>query len=165
MNRCQPKVYLFALLALLAMGSSPAAAAERIFAFDDQYVQIEAGYFPAAGKGDFGIEVLMTPKPGWKILADNSSGSKPLRLKVSPGKCLKAKGSTHFSAPDHSATDESGAYSEHYTKSASIRQEFSRQKCSQKGGYEGSAALTYLLCQDNRCVGPFNREIKFKAPE
>ena len=145
--------------------ASDACAAEKIFDSDDQYVRIEAGFFPAESRGNFGIELLMTPKPGWKILAGNSSTVKPLRLKFSPSKCLKLKGGTRFPAPDLSGTDDSGAYSEYFTKSASIRQEFSRVKCSQKSGIEGALALTYLLCQDNRCVGPFTKEIRFRAPE
>ncbi len=138
-------------------------AEEKIFTFDDQYIEIEARKFPGKSKSGFGIEVSMTPKPGWKILASNSSSIKPLRLRFAPSKCLKLKGSPRNSAPDLSATDDSGAYSEYFTKTASIRQEFSPIKCIQKNSVEGIATLTYLLCQDNKCVGPFSKEIRFKA--
>lgn len=163
------KLFFAALLCLSASAASypalPAYAGEKVFNFDDQYVQIAAETLPGESKGAFGIELLMTPKPGWKILAGNSSTVKPLRLKFSPSKCLKLKGATRLPPPDLSGTDDSGAYSEYFTKSTSIRQEFSRLKCTQKEGFDGSVALTYLLCQDNRCVGPFTREIRFKAPE
>jgi hypothetical protein len=145
--------------------SAAAASAGKVFNFDDQYVQLEAGIFPGESRSAFGIEVTMTPKPGWKILAGNSSGVKALRLKFSPAKCLKMNGATQISPADWSGTDDSGAFSEYFTKTASLRQEFSTQKCTQKNGLEGRANLTYLLCQDNRCVGPFSREFRFKAPE
>lgn len=119
--------------------------------------------FSGSGKSAAGIEVLMTPKPGWKLLAGNSSSIKPLRLKMSSSKCLKMKGAPSYSAPDLSGTDESGAYSEYFTKTASIRQEVTKLKCTQKTGVDSSATLTYLLCQDNKCVGPFSREIRFKV--
>jgi len=138
-------------------------AEEKIFDFDDQYIQIEARKFSGESKSVFGLEVTLTPKPGWKLLASNSSSIKPLRLKFSPSKCLKVKGKTHTSVPDLSGTDDSGAYSEYFTKTASIKQEFSRLKCTQKSGLEGTATLTYLLCQDNRCVGPFLKEIRFQT--
>ncbi|HZV81258.1 MAG TPA: hypothetical protein VFF53_03720, partial [Geobacteraceae bacterium] len=99
-KRCvQPKLMVIALssfLAVAAFSSERVAAAarpgEQVFAYDDQYVQLEAGVVPGEGKAQFGLEIGMTPKPGWKILADNSSGTKPLRLKFSPGKCLKVTG-------------------------------------------------------------------------
>ncbi len=143
-------------------GATAAYAGEQVFSHDDQYIRIGAELVPE-DKGQFGLEIVMVPKPGWKLLADNSSGSKPLRLKFSPGKCLKLKGKTRMPAPDLAGTDESGAYSEYYTKETVIRQDFTRLACK-KGG-EGSVALSYLLCQDNKCVGPFSREIRFRAPE
>jgi hypothetical protein len=106
----------------------------------------------------------MTPKAGWKLLADNSASIKPLRLKFAPSKCLKSKGPLHYSKADISGTDDSGAYSEYFTRTAAIRQEFAKLDCTQKNGFASSAALTYLLCQDNKCVGPFTREFRFKAP-
>lgn len=142
----------------------PARGAEKIFTFEDQYIHIEAALSAGSGKGAAGIEVLMTPTPGWKLLADNSSSLKPLRLKVAPSKCLQLKGLPRYSKPDMAGTDDSGAYSEYYTKMASIRQEFSKRKCTRKSGFDGSATLGYLLCQDNKCVGPFTREIRFTVP-
>ena len=158
------KVLFASSFCLLALSASLANGEEKIFNFDDQYVQIEAGIFTGSSKGTAGIEVLLTPKPGWKLLAGNSSSMKPLRLKFSPSKCLKLKGTPRYSTPDLSGTDDSGAYSEYFTRTASIRQEFSKRKCTQKSGFESSATLSYLLCQDNKCVGPFTREIRFRAP-
>lgn len=151
-----------AIFCLTAMAALPAVAAEKIFSFDDQYIQIEAGISSGTGKAA-ALEVLMTPKPGWKLLAGNSSSIKPLRLKVAPSKCLKLQGGTVYSPPDLSGTDDSGAYSEYFTKTASVRQEFFRLKCPQKSALDSSATLTFLLCQDNKCVGPFSKEMKFKA--
>lgn len=143
----------------------PASAEQRLFTADDQYVQIEAVALPGESRTGFGIDVRLTPKPGWKLLAGNSSSINPLRLKFSPGQCLKLKGPIRQSTPDLSGTDDSGAYSEYFTQTASLRQEFSRLKCARKNGLEGVAALSYLLCQDNRCVGPFSKEFRFRAPE
>ena len=161
-------IALSSLLAVAAFSPEQVAAAarpgEQVFAYDDQYVQLEAGVVPGEGKAQFGLEIGMTPKPGWKLLVDNSSGSKPLRLKVSPGKCLKVKGKTRIPAPDVAGTDESGAYSEYFTQKTTIRQDFTRLACGQKKGTEGSVTLSYLLCQNNRCVGPFSREIRFRVP-
>lgn|GEM_PF-2185697 len=171
-HRVPRKLILLALSSLLAVFPFPwegvATAAhegERVFTHDDQYIQLEAVLVPGENKAQFGLEIVLTPKPGWKLLVDNSSGSKPLRLKFSPGKCLKLKGKTRIPAPDLAGTDESGAYSEYFTKEAIIRQEFTRLGCGQKKGGEGSASLSYLLCQDNKCVGPFSREMRFRAPE
>lgn len=151
-----------AAMACILLASLPVYAKEKIFGFDDQYVQIDAGV-TGEGKSSFAVEIQMAPKPGWKLLADNSASTKPLRLKFTASKCLKLKGGTSYSKPDVSGTDESGSYSEYYTKTASIRQEFARQKCDQKSGFNGSATLVYLLCQDNKCVGPFSREMKFRV--
>lgn len=163
MNYLQPVFLFITSFCLLAISASQVFAEEKVFNFDDQYIQIEAGMFTGESKSVFGIEVRMTPKPGWKLLAGNSSSIKPLRLKFSSSKCMKLKGAIQSSPPDLSGTDDSGAYSEYFTKTASLRQEFSRLNCTQKNGLEGTATLTYLLCQDNRCVGPFAREIRFKA--
>jgi len=137
---------------------------EQFYAFDDQYVQIEAGLVPGEQSAQFSLEIGMTPQPGWKLLVDNSSGSKPLRFKFAPGKCLKVKGKTRIPAADLSGTDESGAYSEYFTRKATIRQDFTRLACGPKKAAEGAATVSYLLCQNNKCVGPFSREIRFKAP-
>ena len=165
----QAKLVVIALGSLLAVPAfttvQAAATGEQVFAYDDQYIQIEAELASGENKGQFGLEIGLTPKPGWKLLVDNSSGSKPLRLKFSPGKCLKLKGKTKIPAPDLAGNDESGAYSEYFTQKATIRQDFTRLACGQKKGGEGVATLGYLLCQDNKCVGPFSREIRFKAPE
>lgn len=142
----------------------PASGAEKIFTFDDQYIQIEAGIFTGSSKGTTRIEVRMTPKPGWKILAGNSSSIKPLQVKFSPSKCLKLKGAARYSPPDLAGTDDSGAYSEYFTRTASISQEFLKLKCAPKSGFDSSATLSYLLCQDNKCVGPFSRAIRFRSP-
>jgi hypothetical protein len=143
--------------------AAAAGSAESVFSHDDQYILIEAGLVQGESSSQFGLEIGLTPKPGWKILVDNSSGSKPLRLKFSPGKCLKLKGKPRIPAPDLAGNDESGAYSEYFTGKATIRQDFTLS-CGQKKGTEGIASLSYLLCQDNRCVGPFSREIRFRAP-
>lgn len=166
----QAKLVVIALGSLLAVPAITtvqvaAATGEQVFAYDDQYIQIEAGLTSGENKGQFGLEIGLTPKPGWKLLVDNSSGSKPLRLKFSPGKCLKLKGKTKIPAPDLAGNDESGAYSEYFTQKATIMQDFTRLACGQNKGGEGTATLSYLLCQDNKCVGPFSREIRFKAPE
>jgi len=166
----QAKLFVIALGSLLAVSALTtvqvaAASGEQVFVYDDQYIQIEAGTAPGEDKAQFGLEIGLTPKPGWKVLVDNSSGSKPLRLKFSPGKCLKLKGKTRIPAPDLAGNDESGAYSEYFTQKAIIRQDFTRLACGQKKGVEGAATLSYLLCQDNKCVGPFSREIRFRAPE
>ena len=144
--------------------SASTVTADKIYNFDDQYIQIEARTVFGESRSAFGMEVSLTPKPGWKLLASNSSSIRPLRLKTSPGKCLQLKGAVQQSAPDWSGTDDSGAFSEYFTKTATIRQEFSRLKCADKKGFTGSAAISYLLCQDNRCVGPFSREFRFTAP-
>ena len=141
-----------------------AVQADKIYNFDDQYIQIEARTVSGESRSVFGMEVSLTPKPGWKLLASNSSSIRPLRLKFTSGKCLQLKGAAQQSAPDWSGTDDSGAYSEYYTKTAIIKQELARLKCSDKKGFAGNAAISYLLCQDNRCVGPFSREIRFSAP-
>ncbi len=156
-------VSLFACAALCPAASAPAG--EKVFNFADQYIQIEAGIFPAESRNAFGLEVRLTPTPEWKLCVSNSSSIKPLRIRFSPAKCLKLKGATHYPPADLSVTDDSGAYSEYYTKTASVRQEFSRLNCTQKNGFNGAAFITYLLCQDNKCVGPFSKEIRFKAPE
>lgn len=168
----KPRLTVLALCALLAAAPFPsvrvaaaADAGDQIFTYDDQYLQVEAGLVPGESRAQFGLEIGLTPKPGWKLLVDNSSGSKPLRLKFSPGKCLKLKGKTRIPAPDLAGNDESGAYSEYFTKEATIRQDFTRLACGQKKGAEGGVTLSYLLCQDNKCVGPFSREIRFRAPE
>jgi hypothetical protein len=163
MNCLQPGLLSIISFCFIAISALQAFAEEKVFSFDDQYIQIEAGVFAGASKSVFEIEVRMTPKPGWKLLAGNSSSIKPLRLKFSSSKCMKLKGAMQSSPPDLSGTDDSGSYSEYFTKAASLRQEFSRLNCTQKKGLEGIATLTYLLCQDNRCVGPFTREIRFKA--
>lgn len=156
---------LGSLLTLAAlMPGKAAAAGERIFTYDDQYIGIEAGVVPGGDKNQFGLELGLAPKPGWKLLVDNSSGSKPLRLKFSPGKCLKLKGKSIVPAPDLAGTDESGAYSEYFTTETTIRQDFTRLTCGQKKVAEGSLSLSYLLCQHNKCVGPFSREIRFRPP-
>lgn len=163
------KLAVLALSLLLAAAKpSPAAAGTgpgvSVFSHDDQYILIEAGVVPAGSDASFGLEIGLTPKPGWKVLVDNSSGTKPLRLKFSPGKCLKLKGKTRIPAPDLAGNDESGAYSEYYTGHTVIRQDFGLA-CGPKRGGNGMAALTYLLCQNNRCVGPFVQEIRFSAPD
>ena len=171
LNYLQTKLFFitfFCLFAIAALCPGRTSASwgtteEKFFNFADQYIQIEAGMFTAESKNVSGIEVSLTPKPGWKLLAGNSSSIKPLRVKFSPSKCLKLKSSMQYSPPDLSGTDDSGAYSEYYTKTAYIRQEFSRLKCTQKNGFDGVATVTYLLCQNNRCVGPFSKEIRFKA--
>lgn len=164
-NKFHASYVVLVSFCLLAVSAAPVSAARKIYTFDDQYVQIEAGTFSPENKGAPGIEVLMTPKPGWKLLAGNSSSLKPLRLKFAPMKCLKPKGATLFSTPDVAGTDDSGEYSEYFTKTASVRQEFSKQKCQQQSISDASATLSYLLCQDNKCMGPFAREIKFKAAD
>jgi hypothetical protein len=155
-----------ALLILAAPDPARAAAADeaKIFSFDDQFIRIDARLLPDENKNLFGLEVRMTPQPGWKLSASNASSIKPLRLKFSLPSCLKVKGATRFSPPDLSGTDDSGSYSEYFTKTAYISQEFSRLKCAPKSG-DGIATVTYLLCQDNRCVGPFSKEIRFRAPD
>jgi len=159
------QLLLLALLSLLPTASLPAeAAGDKVYAFEDQQIRIEAAVASVSARGDFDLQISMNPRSGWKILADNSSGSKPLRLKFSPGKCLKLKGKSSMPAPDLAGTDESGAYSEYYTKETVFRQEFGRLPCGQKKGAEGVASISYLLCQDKRCVGPFSREMRFKAP-
>lgn len=155
---------LFAAAIPANLLSASPALAERIYNFDDQYIQIEAKTVSGENRSVFGMEISLTPKPGWKLLASNSSSIRPLRLKFTPGKCLKLKGASQQSAPDWSGTDDSGAFSEYYTKTAVIKQEISRLKCTDKKGFAGSAAISYLLCQDNRCVGPFSREIRYTAP-
>lgn len=168
-NYLQPRLFLvtfFCLLAIAALypdwiSAATANREEKIFNFEDQYIQIEARKFSGESKGVFGVEVSLTPKPEWKLCASNSSSIKPLRLKFLPSKCLKLKGTTHYSSPDLSGTDDSGSYSEYYTQTASIRQEFSLLKCAQKNGFVGAATLTYLLCQNNKCVGPFSKELRF----
>lgn len=165
--KTQPAVTMFCLLAVAMTAgliSAPPAQAEKIYSFDDQYIQIEAKTVPTENRPVFGIEVNLTPKPGWKLLASNSSSVRPLRLKLSPGKCLQLKGAGQQSAPDWSGTDDSGAFSEYFTNTATIRQDFSRLKCTDRKGFAGSATISYLLCQDNRCVGPFSREFRFSAP-
>lgn len=170
-NRCvKSKLMLLALAPLLASHLltaivAEAAQAEQVFVHDDQYIRIEAGLATGENRGQFGLEIGMTPKPGWKLLVDNSSGTKPLRFKFSPGKCLQLKGKTRIPAADLAGNDESGAYSEYFTRTATVRQDFTRLACGQKKRVEGAATLSYLLCQDNKCVGPFTREIRFKAPE
>lgn len=169
-NPCvKPKLILLALCALLtAVATSrvaEAAQAEQVFVHDDQYIRIEAALTTGENRGQFGLEIGMTPKPGWKLLVDNSSGTKPLRLKFSPGKCLQLKGKPRIPAADLAGNDESGAYSEYFTRTATIRQDFTRLACGQKKRAEGAASLSYLLCQNNKCVGPFTREIRFRAPE
>lgn len=154
----------FAVALPLELLSAPSLQAEKIYNFDDQYIQIEAKTVSVDGRAAFGIEVYLTPKPGWKLLASNSSSIKPLRLKFSPGKCLQLKGAGQQSLPDWSGTDDSGAFSEYFTKTATMKQELLRMKCADKKGLAGRAAISYLLCQDNRCVGPFSREIRFTAP-
>lgn len=146
------------------LAAAPLPEAEKIFTFDDQYIRIEAGMF-SAERSVVGVELLLTPKPDWKLYASNSSSIKPLRVKFQTSQCLKVKGAPLYSPPDIAITDDSGSYSEYFTKTASIRQEFSRLKCTQKNGFEGTAVVTYLLCQHNKCMGPFTREIRFKAPE
>ena len=163
MNYLQPGFLFIIFFCFIVISASQAFAEEKVFSFDDQYIQIEAGMFTGESRSVSGIEVRMTPKPGWKLLAGNSSSIKPLKLKLSSLKCMKLKGAMQSSPPDLSGTDDSGSYSEYFTKTASLRQEFSRLNCAQKNGLEGIAALSYLLCQDNRCVGPFIREIRFKA--
>jgi hypothetical protein len=150
------------VFAALNPARSAAATGEEVFTFYDQYIQIDASLFPGGNNSTFGLEVRMTPQPGWKLCASNASSIKPLRLKFSLPPCLKVKGTTHYSPPDLSGTDDSGSYSEYFTKTAFIRQEFSRLKCTPKSA-DGVVTATYLLCQDNRCVGPFSREIRFKA--
>ncbi len=152
-----------ATIFVIAVAAPEAYSGEKIFKYDDQYVRIEAGMISGGSKGTAGIEVLMTPMSGWKLLADNSSSIKPLRLKLLSSKCLQLKDATQFSPPDLSGTDDSGVYSEYFTKTATLRQEFSLLKCLPKSGLVSSATLTYLLCQNNKCVGPFSREIKFKV--
>lgn len=169
-HHVKPKLILLTLGMLLAVAPFPGEGAtanpgERVFSHDDQYIQLDAVLVPGENRTNFGLEIVMEPKPGWKLLADNSSGSKPLRLKFSPGKCLKLKGKPRIPAPDQAGTDESGAYSEYFTKEVVIRQDFTRLACGQKKGGEGFASLSYLLCQENKCVGPFSREIRFRAPE
>lgn len=156
----------FCLLAGAALCPDRISAASakgegKVFNFEDQYIQIEARKFSGEGKGAFGVEVSLTPKAEWKLLAGNSSSIRPLRLKPLPAKCLKLKGAAQFSPPDLSGTDDSGSYAEYYTKTASIRQEFLLLKCAPKNGLVGAATLTYLLCQNNKCVGPFSKEIRF----
>jgi len=163
------RLFIAACCTLLFLAApDPARAAEadeaKIFSFNDQYIQIDARLFPGESKNVFGLEVRMTPQPGWKLSASNASSIRPLRLKFSLSSCLKVKGTTHFSTPDLSGTDDSGSYSEYFTKTAYINQEFSRLKCAPKGG-DGTATVTYLLCQDNRCVGPFSKDIRFRAPD
>ena len=167
MYRRHRQTRLRSILCLVACTLCPVtgSAEQRQFTFDDQYVQIEAVTVPGENRAGFGIDVRLTPKPGWKLLAANSSTIKPLRLKFSPGQCLKLKGTIRQSTPDVAGTDDSGAYSEYFTQTASLRQDFARLKCARKNGLEGGGTLTYLLCQDNRCVGPFSREFRFKAPE
>lgn len=167
MNMTYPvtKTLFIISFCLTALGASLADAEEKIFNFSDQYIELEANMFPGESKSVFGLEVTLKPKQGWKVLAGNSSSVKPLRLKISPSKCLKLKDTAKHSAPDLAGTDDSGSYSEYFTKTASIRQEFSRIKCSQKSGLDGIATLTYLLCQDNKCVGPFSKDIRFKGLE
>lgn len=143
--------------------SSTASAQEKVDSYEDQYLEISAGV-SRTGKNGVMLKVIMTPRPGWKLLADNSSGTRPLRLKPSGSKCLKVKGAALFSKPDLAGTDDSGVYSEYYLKEAAVMQEFSSLPCSQKNLTMGSAALTYLLCQESKCVGPFSRELKFKVP-
>jgi len=155
---------LIAAAILPGLFSASPARAEKIYTHDDQYIQIEARTVSGESRSVFGMEVSLTPKPGWKLLASNSSSIRPLRLKPATGKCLQLKGAVQQSAPDWSGTDDSGAFSEYFTKTATIKQEFSRLKCTDKKGFAGSAAISYLLCQDNRCVGPFSREFRFTAP-
>lgn len=158
---------LFSLFAVILPAELFLAAkvqAEKIYSFDDQYIQIEARTVSGESKSAFGMEVSLSPKPGWKLLASNSSSIRPLQLKFKPGKCLQLKGAGQQSAPDWSGTDDSGAFSEYYTKTAVIKQELVRLKCTDKKGLAGSTAISYLLCQDNRCVGPFSREIRYTAP-
>jgi len=163
---------VMALGSLLAVAVLPPARAvaaarpgERVFTYDDQYIQLEADVTPGDSKTRFGLDIAMTPKGGWKILADNSTGTRPLRLTFSPGKCLRVTGKSRMPAPDVAGTDESGAYSEYFTQKATIRQDFTTLACGQKKRAEGAASLHYLLCQNNKCVGPFSREIRFRAPE
>jgi len=168
----QTKLVVLALCSFLAIAPFAAVqvaaaiqAGEQVFAHDDQYIKVEAGLVPGENRAQFGLEIGLTPKPGWKLLVDNSSGTKPLRLKFLPGKCLKLLGRPKIPAPDLAGNDESGAYSEYFTRKATIRQDFTRLACGQKKGANGSATLSYLLCQDNKCVGPFSREIRFMAPD
>lgn len=163
-------VAAFLCLSLLAdlvpvrIAAAAAPAGEKFFNFADQYVEIEAGMFHGASKGGVGIEVQLTPQAGWKLCASNSSSVRPLRLKLLANKCLKEKSAPYYPPPDLGVTDDSGAYSEYYTKTAALRQEYSRLKCApQKKDVAGVVTVTYLLCQDNKCVGPFSREIKFRA--
>ncbi|NVN98144.1 MAG: hypothetical protein HXX17_02395 [Geobacteraceae bacterium] len=142
--------------------ASQVFAADAPYSFEDQHIRIEGEVKSAAGKKSATLELKMTPKEGWKLLADNSSGTKPLRLTVGGARCIKASGVASFSKPDISGYDESGAYSEYYTKTATAKQEFTRQGCG-KNDSEPVAKLTYLLCQESRCVGPFSRELKAKG--
>lgn len=167
----QAKLILLALGSLIVVAPSAtvrvaaaAQAGEQMFSHEDQYIRLEAGVVPGENSAQFGLEIGLTPKPDWKILVDNSSGSKPLRLKFYPGKCIKLKGKSRIPAPDLAGTDESGAYSEYFTRKATIRQDFTRLACGEKRKGEGSATLSYLLCQNNKCVGPFSREFRFRAP-
>lgn len=166
--KAQLTVTLFSLFATVITAglllASPALA-EKIYNFDDQYIQIEARTVSGENRSAFGMEVSLTPKPGWKLLASNSSSLKPLRFKLSPGKCMQLKGAVQQSEPDWSGTDDSGVFSEYFTKRATIKQELLRLKCANKKGLAGSATISYLLCQDNRCVGPFSKEIRFTAPD
>lgn len=158
--------FLLAAICLSAAVYSGEASAqsskERIYSFEDQQLRIEAELQPVT-KAGLVFSATLTPKTGWKILAGNSSGIKPLKAVFKPGKCLKTRGATRFTEPDWSGTDDSGAYSEYYTKSAGLSQEFSRISC--KGGNEAAATITYLLCQDNKCVGPLHKDITFKVPK
>lgn len=153
--------YITTALAALLL-TSQAFAADGSYSFEDQHISIEGEVKSAAGKKSATIELKMTPKAGWKLLADNSSDTKPLRLAVGGAKCIKAKGVANFSKPDISGYDESGAFSEYYTKTATARQEFSRQGCG-KNDADPVARLTYLLCQESRCVGPFSRELRVRG--
>ncbi len=173
MNRSylQPKrltvlLYCLVMISIHSSEKTFAAAAtgeEKIFHFDDQYILIETVKLAGESRSSTGVEIRMTPKPGWKLLADNSSAIKPLRIKFSPSKCMKLKGVTNYSQPDQSGMDDSGSYSEYFTRTAYIRQEFARVKCKDKDEKDVQATLVYLLCQDSRCVGPFSRELRLKA--
>lgn len=144
--------------------AAPSPAGVQVSSYDDAYIRIEAAVVPAESRQTVVYELRLTPQAGWKISVDNASAIKPLRIAFQGGKCLKAKGAPRYPAADLAGTDESGSYSEYYTKTAVVKQEFTRLACAPAGGYGGSAKLTYLLCQDNRCIGPFTREIKFKSP-